>query len=71
MGEAWIQNSGRGTQTEPSLVLMTMAKKESKVTAYVSKGTEEEIEVVKEEDNYIILQEKNKNKLVGVDANGR
>ena len=39
--------------------------------AYVRKGMEEEVEVVKEEDNYIIIQEKNKKKIGGVYANRR
>ena len=38
---------------------------------YVRKGIEGQVEVVKEEDNYIILEEKNKKKIGGVYVNGR
>ena len=55
VGEAWIEKGGRGTQTYPSFVLMTTAKKGRRVMAYVRKGIEEKVEVVKEEDNLIIL----------------
>ena len=71
MGEAWIERNGRGTQTHPSFVPMTTAKKGKRVMAYVRKGMEEEVEVVKEEDNLIILQEKNKKKIGGEYANGK
>ena len=71
VGEAWIEKNGRGIQTHLSFVLMTTAKKGRRVMAYVRKGTEEKVEVVKEEDNLIILQEKNKKKIGGVYANER
>ena len=60
VGEVWIEKNGRGTQTHPSFVLMTTAKKERRVMACVRKGMEEEVEVMKEEHNLTILQEKNK-----------
>ena len=69
--EAWIEKNSRGTQTHPSFVLITMAKKGRRIIAYMRKGLEEEVEVFKKEDNYIIFQEKNKKKIRGVYANGR
>ena len=60
VGKAWIEKNGRGTQIHPSFVLISIAKRERRVMAYVRTGMEEEIKVVKEEDNYIILQEKKK-----------
>ena len=71
IGEAWIEKGGRGTQTHPSFVLITTAKKGRRVMAYRRKGMEDEVEVVKEEDNVIIIQENNKKKIGGVYANGR
>ena len=51
---------------------MLSAKKEKRVMEYVRKGMEEELKVVKEEDNIIILQEKKtKKRIGGVYANGR
>ena len=47
-------------QTYPSFVIMTTAKKRRRVMAHVRKGMEEEVEIVKEEDYHIILEEKNK-----------
>ena len=69
--EAWIQRNGRGIQTHPSLVRTLTAKSGRRVMAYVRKGMEKELEVVKEENNHIILQDKNKNKIGGVYVNGR
>ena len=54
VGEAWIDKNVRGTQTDPSFVLMSMAKKERSVMVHVRKEIEEEVVVVKEEDNHII-----------------
>lgn len=71
MGEAWIEKNGRGTQTHPNIVLMTTTKKGKTVMTCVRKGMEEEAEVVKEEDNVIILQQKNKKNIGGVYANSR
>ena len=71
VGEAWIEKNGRGTQTYPSFVLISSTKKGRRVMAYVRKGMIEEIKVVKEGDNHIILQEKNKKKIGRVYANGR
>ena len=71
VGEAWIEKSGRGTKTHPSFVLMSTAKRGRRVMVYMRKGIEEDVEVVKEEDNHIILQEKTKKRLGGIYANGR
>ena len=71
VGEAWIEKNGEGIQTQLSFVLLSRAKKRRKVIAYTRKGMEKEVEVLKEEDNYIILQEKNKKKRRGVYTNGR
>ena len=69
--EAWIEKGGRGTQTHPSFVLMTTAKKGRRLMAYMRKGMEEEVEVVKEEGNLMIIQEKNKKRIGEVYANSR
>ena len=71
VGEAWIEKNGRGTQTHPRFVLMTRAKKGTRVGTCMRKGMEEEMEVIKEEDNHIILQEKKKHKIAGVYVNKR
>ena len=55
VGEAWIEKNGRGTQTQSSFVLMSVAKRRTKVIPYVKKAMEEEVEVVKELDNQLIL----------------
>ena len=59
VGEVWIEKNSRGTQTHLSFVLMSTSKKGKRVMAYVRKGLEEEVKVIKEEDNHIILEEKN------------
>ena len=71
VGEAWIEKKSRGTQTQPSFVLMTTAKEGRRVITYARKGMEEVVDAVKEEDNLIILQEKQKKKIGGVYVNGR
>lgn len=45
---------------------MNTAKNGKRIMAYVSKGMEEEVEVVKKEDNHIILQKKIKKMFQGV-----
>ena len=50
---------------------MSTVKKERRVMVYVRKGLEEEVEVIKEEDNHVILQEKKKKRIGGVYTNGR
>ena len=55
VGEAWIEKYGRGTQTHLSFVLISIAKSRRRVMACVTKEMKEEVEVVKEEDNHIIL----------------
>ena len=71
MRKAWIEKDGRGTQTHLSFVLISTVRKGRRVMAYVRKGIEEEVEVVKEEDNHIILQIKNKKKIGKVYTNRR
>ena len=71
VGEAWIERNSRRTETHISFALMSRAKKRSRVMACVRKGMEKESEVVQEEDNHIILQEKNNHKIGGVYANRR
>ena len=71
VGEGWIEKNGRGTQTHPSFMLITIAKQRSRVMAYMRKEIEEEMKVVEEEDNLIILEEKIKKSRGGVYANGR
>ena len=71
MGEVWIQKNDRVTQTHPHFVLMSTVQVGRRVMAYVRKGIEVEVEVVEEEDNHIILQEKNKKRIGGVYVNGR
>ena len=69
VGEAWIEKNCRGIQTHSSFVLMSMVQRGRRVMGYVRKGREEEVEVVKEEDNLIILQEQNKKRKESVYAN--
>ena len=63
VGEAWIEKNDRGTETHLSFVLIMTVKNGRRVMAYMRKGMEEEVEVVKEEYNLIILQAKNKKKI--------
>ena len=50
---------------------MSIAKRGRRVIAYVRTMMEEEVEVVKEEDNHIILLERNNKKIGGMYANER
>ena len=69
--EARIRKNGRGIETYPSFILMSVVKNESTVMAYVRNGMEEKVEVVKAEDNHIIIAENNKKRVGGVYTNSR
>ena len=53
--ETVIEKNSKGTQTHSSFVLMLIAKKARKIIAYIRKGMEKKIEIVKERDNNIII----------------
>ena len=69
VSEVYIEKNSRGTQSHPSFVLMSSTKTKTRVMMFLRKGMEEEMKIVKEEDNHIILQEKNKKKIEGVYVN--